>query len=1054
VPLPLGSRQQRALLGLLALQPGRAVPAEWLLDSLWRGKPPASAPGTLQSYVSRLRGALGERELIASEAGGYRLALAPEQIDSARFESLAHEGHDALQAGRFGEAAAQLEQALGLWRGPALADFAYDDEWATVEANRLEGVRLAARKDLFDAQLALGSHGEIVPELERLAGEHPLDERLRGQLALALYRCGRQAEALDVIRVTRELLRDELGIDPSPPLRSLETQILNHDPGLAWDGPEPPAEPPAAARRTVLPRPSVRNVGLEAGGIGFVGREREQEVLAEAIESATSGRGRIVFVEGEPGIGKSRLALEAARLAASRGMPMLFGSCFEGDGAPSLWPWLPILRSAVGLLPPDDRARLAAPELAQLLPELAPAGAPPPAPWTPDADARFHLYEEAVDVLARLAGTMPLMLLLDDAHWADPASMHLFEILAPRVVDLPMLVVVTLREGAGRNDAFDAARGTVSRYPWTTHLSLSGLGEHAVAEIVAAAGGIAPQRSLVLAIHARTEGNPFFVHELVRLLRDEGMLDEERRALYTGIPAGVRDVVGRRLQALPESTRATLELAACFGRTFVLSLLARADACAADDCLEKLEPALESRLVYKAEGVGVYRFSHAIVRETIVSHLSASQAARLHKRAADALLEDGDNDDLAELAAEHLWQAIDIVDPAEALPVLERAATVALRRAAYESSETLLQRALQLSTSDERTLGLQLQLSSLQMMTLGYSAPEVIEGFRRVAELARAAGTLGEVVQSLHGLASGLAVAGRFDEAREVAERALAAAEELGDPLSMSFGHHIFGIANFHLGQLTVARREFRETQLAWERAEREGASAFEHAVPPSMIGPAFGSLVELLGGDTAEAHRLREQMRASAAEVDSPFAHQVAAVFSAWLAAFEGDPDAAAAYVEEGSRNVGDNVFPIFAAVAPVFGAWARGLRGDADAPVAIDSQLELMESLNARTMHHFLLGLKADVQEAQGDQPAALDTLDAAIAESERFGEVYWLPELHRRRGELLLAAGRREEGVAELELAERTAAAQESSGLELRALTSLEAAAGAATEELEPN
>jgi DNA-binding SARP family transcriptional activator len=218
----LGGAKQRALLAILAIHANEVLPSERLIDELWPGCAPESAVNTLQGYVSRLRKALdpdgsnGAEPIIVFRSRGYVLTVPPEQIDSRRFERLVAEAETRAASGDAKGAAGSLREALGLWRGAALSDFTYE-EFAQAEIARLEELRLKAVEERIDADLSCGRHGALVPELEALVAEHPLRERFRAQLMLALYRCGRQGEALAVYRETRKTLGDELGIEPTLP---------------------------------------------------------------------------------------------------------------------------------------------------------------------------------------------------------------------------------------------------------------------------------------------------------------------------------------------------------------------------------------------------------------------------------------------------------------------------------------------------------------------------------------------------------------------------------------------------------------------------------------------------------------------------------------------------------------------------------------------------------------------------------------------------------------------------------------------------------------------
>jgi class 3 adenylate cyclase len=272
-PVPLGGTRQQSVLGSLLLHAGRTVSLERLVDELWE-TPPETAAKTVQVYVSRLRRLLAPGA-IESRAGGYALVLNGSALDLDRFEQLAGEGHRALGEGDHERAAGLLQDALELWRGPALAGLA--TEALRREAERLEELRLQALEDRLEADLGRGRQREIVPELQALVGEHPFRERLRGQLMLALYRTGRQTDALEAYRDYRALLTDELGLEPSAELRSLEQRMLAHDPELQTT---PTSELPAAPAAPVA-APSLHDA--------VRGRRPATVVFADVVDSTALG---------------------------------------------------------------------------------------------------------------------------------------------------------------------------------------------------------------------------------------------------------------------------------------------------------------------------------------------------------------------------------------------------------------------------------------------------------------------------------------------------------------------------------------------------------------------------------------------------------------------------------------------------------------------------------------------------------------------------------------------------------------------------------------------
>jgi predicted ATPase/DNA-binding SARP family transcriptional activator len=337
--LPLGGRRQRALLALLLVHRDHVVSTDRLIEQLWDGAPPPGALKTLRSYVSRLRALLGGdgETVLRSRSPGYVLECEPEQLDAARFERLARAGREALSAGAAAVAAEKLREALALWHGPALADVA-DEPFARPESARLEELRLAALEDRIEADLALGRHGELVATLESLVGEHPLRERLWGELMLALYRCERQADALEAYRRIRARLVDELGLEPSTTLQQLQQAILRRE------LPSPPArEPPH---------------NLPAALTSFVGRERELSELGALLAKA-----RLVTLTGIGGSGKTRLALEAATAAMGRQRDGVWLVDLAGLADPALVPH----RVAAALGAPERAARAPLEVLAEYL---------------------------------------------------------------------------------------------------------------------------------------------------------------------------------------------------------------------------------------------------------------------------------------------------------------------------------------------------------------------------------------------------------------------------------------------------------------------------------------------------------------------------------------------------------------------------------------------------------------------------------------------------------------------------------------------------------------
>jgi predicted ATPase/DNA-binding SARP family transcriptional activator len=301
--LSITAAKQKAVLATLLLRPGEPVSTDALIEALWPDKPPPNALTSLQGYVLSLRRLIepeksdGNYRILVTMPPGYALLIAHDQVDLGRFELLHDKGIDQLASGSASAAAEMLREALALWRGPALADFRYES-FAQTAIGRLEEARLACIEERIEADLALGRHSELVGELETLLAEHPLREGFVVQLMLALYRGGRQADALKIYQRARRRLVEELGIEPGPELQTLNRQILNQDAALAGpDGSEP------------------SGVSLPAAPTPLVGRRQELAELADLFDDDDV---RLITVLGPGGVGKTRLALAAASAAVHR----------------------------------------------------------------------------------------------------------------------------------------------------------------------------------------------------------------------------------------------------------------------------------------------------------------------------------------------------------------------------------------------------------------------------------------------------------------------------------------------------------------------------------------------------------------------------------------------------------------------------------------------------------------------------------------------------------------------------------------------------------------
>ncbi|MFB9624171.1 BTAD domain-containing putative transcriptional regulator [Nonomuraea helvata] len=698
----IGSLKLRALVSMLVLAEGRPVAPATLIDRLWGEEPPAEAQASLHSYVSNLRRVLepgrparGQSRLLTFGPVGYTLAIDQEQVDTTRFLRLVGQAEEAAGPAEVERLAGE---ALALWRGEPYQDLDDQAYVAAVKA-RLTEARERARELRVSAVIQQDRHRELLGELEALTYEHPLRERLWALRALALYRCGRQGEALETLRTARRILAEELGIDPGEELRELERDILGQSPALL---PHRPPLEPQVAEAQIAER-------------GITGRQEELAALDGLLKAAAAGRPGFSLITGEPGIGKTRLAEELVSRAHARGFTVAVGRCAATEGAPAFWPWVTVLERLADTLPPlpaDVRANL---------PGVGSATGTDP------EGARFRTYEAAARALT--AGRQPVLVVLDDLHWADRSSLRLLSYLAEYVLDGRLAVVGTARDWPQPEGALAEAFEALSRRQ-AVRLPLPGLSASDLAEL-------APAGTDVHALRDRTNGNPFFVTELMRYL-------EAGSPGRGTLPLGVRDVVLGRVNRLPEPSAELLRVAAVAGREFDVAIVAEAAGLDLEAALDRLEPAMTADLV--AEGrPGRFLFVHALVQEALTEVVPVLRRARLHAAVAVAIESrtGGSASDRLAAAAHHWFEAIPAGHTARAWRAAWRAAEEAKRLRAYDAALELLERA-------ERVAGDDLELGEAERMDLLFALAEARFGagdsmgqeaeLTRIRRLARQAG--------------------------------------------------------------------------------------------------------------------------------------------------------------------------------------------------------------------------------------------------------------------------------------------------------------------------
>ena len=792
-------------------------------------------------------------------------------------------------------------------------------------------------------------------------------------------------------------------------------------------------------------------------GTPLVGREAELGRLQVALDQAMAQRGALVLVSGEPGIGKTRLVEELATRASEGGALVVWGRVDEEEGAPAYWPWVQLLGAVFddcdgdvvsGALEPNAGVIAAiVPEAKEFVADVVPP------PLLGPAEARFRLHQSVVDFLDRISRHQRLVVVLEDLHWADVASLELTRFMAARLATVPVLLIVTYRSvDAGGSAAFDDVRASLARQT-RERITLTGLTEPEVGRFIAQTVDFEPTAATVSAVHARTEGNPFFVAELARLLESEGPLvgGPSGSQHHRGVPTGVRDVVRRRLRRLLAPTGELLALGAVIGRDFGLAVLSAAAELPELDTLDRIGPAIVAGLVLEdPDSVGRFRFSHALVRDTAYAELTASRRATLHARVGAALEQQGHvRSDVAELAW-HFFHAAPVAGPERGLVYTLRAAEAARATMAYERAENDLHRALTLiemmpagTHRLEQELHVQNRLAALLTITNGPADPEVGRICARARALAQQVGQADELIATIAGLAYFHLQHADFTIVLELAEQLLAIGQRHSNPMALAIGHTCKGVVLPYFDALGEGRANLATALSLARTFERTAQIAEAFRIHPLVVILAGQARCEWLAGDEAGALAATEEVVLVGRQLGHVYSLSFALYTAALMAVLTEDASSAGRWAEEALAACSAGGLVLLETTCRLFHGWAKAQLGRPGEGVAeMKAALAVLYTTGSRMNTALFLGLLADGEGRLGNGDRALALIDEALGVAQALPDRVYEADIHRRRGELLasLGPGRVDEAAASLREALSIAEAQGAVAFQRRAQAAL--------------
>ena len=626
-------QKTRSLLKLLLTRPGHAFSRDGIIDALWPGASPKAAERSLRVTVSLLRRVLepdlargGESRYVHQRRPGYSFNREADcEVDAWEFEKHRRQGDEARRDGRVDEAIREYRAALGLVRGEFLAEEPYE-EWAMEAREQWRERQLALCSHLSECLALKGRYAEAIEVCKYALTLDGYREDLHRRLMLYHYCAGEQGLSLRAFRGYAGMLRDELNVAPSADMERLKAQVEARE-----------VSGVDTLRRYPRPRRPLR-LPYSLSRTHFVGRDSEYGLLAERLREVSAGNGSAVAVEGEAGVGKTRLAEEFLGYARSRGVRVLRGRCYERELGPPLEPVMDALGPEVEINALDAGVS-------------EHHGKDSGHPWTDKPHGAARVYQELTGKLIHESQGEDLTLFIDDLQWADPATLDFLSYLAKRIPGERMMLVLTYRreqapELSGWLEKLAERRAV-------TTISLDRLSLEDVNQILIrmSSRSFGELPSLAEFIYRESEGNPFYAVEYLRWLIESGAVEIDPRRRISGLksevllesalPSGVRALMQARFGGLREKARELLELAAVIGRSFDLVLLCRAAGCGEIEAFTTIKPLMMSGLIVETTQDKKYHFSHDKLRQALYEDIDSLQRRTMHLRVAEALEQEG-----------------------------------------------------------------------------------------------------------------------------------------------------------------------------------------------------------------------------------------------------------------------------------------------------------------------------------------------------------------------------------------------------------------------------